>query len=127
MTEQEAKTLAEPTVKNIVDCMANGDYEHILEYAELENGITIDEFKKWANDYLDENDFSHYDEYDVPNNFHAQNYQQFCVYIYDDGSGFMVEYDLTTDSELNDLTLIMNFLYDNNKILKAYIHDLHVL
>ena len=127
MTEQEAKTMAEPVVKNIVNCMANGDYEHILEFAELENGITIDEFKKWAEDYLEENSFSHYDKYGVAINFHAQHYQQFSVYTYNDGSGFSVDYDLTTDGELNDLTLIMNFLFDNNKVLRAYIHDLHVL
>lgn len=72
-----------------------------------------------------------YDRYDVPCNFQPQYdkslYHQFAVYIYDNGTGFAVEYDLITNSEGNDLTLMMAFLFDNHKEIQAYIKGIHVL
>ncbi|MDO4943792.1 MAG: hypothetical protein Q4E74_01170 [Ruminococcus sp.] len=53
-------------------------------------------------------------------------YHQLNFYHYDNGSGFWADYDLTTDCELNDLTLQMEFLYDREN-LKARLIDLHVM
>ena len=131
MTEQEAKKLAEPIVKEVVNCMAEGRYDLIPDYADFQDeSITIEDFKGWAEDYLKDNELSHYDKYGVPNNFQPQYdkslYHQFSVYLYNNGNGFEVDYDLTTDSEINDLTLIMEFLFADNGV-KAYIVDIHVL
>ena len=131
MTEQEAKVLAEPIVKEIVDCMADGRYDLIPKYAGFQDETTtVDDFKEWAEGYLEDNELSHYDRYGVPNNFQPSYdkslYHQFSVYLYNNGTGFEVDYDLTTDSELNDLTLIMEFLFSDNGI-KANIVDIHVL
>ena len=131
MTEQEAKKLAEPIVKEVVNCMAEDRYDLIPDYAGFQDeSITIDDFKGWADDYLKDNELSHYDKYGVPNNFQPNYdkslYHQFSVYLYNDGSGFEVDYDLTTDSEINDLTLIMEFLFADSGV-KAYIVDIHVL
>lgn len=131
MTEQEAKVLAEPIVKEIVDCMADGRYDLIPKYAGFQDETTtVDDFKEWAEGYLEDNELSHYDRYGVPNNFQPAYdkslYHQFSVYLYNNGTGFEVDYDLTTDSELNDLTLIMEFLFSDNGI-KANIVDIHVL
>ena len=131
MTEQEAKALAEPIVQEVVNCMADGRYDLIPNYAEFQDeSVTIEDFKEWAEDYLKDNELSHYDRYGVPNNFQPQYdkslYHQFSVYLYNNGTGFEVNYDLTTDSEINDLTLIMEFLFSDNAV-KAYIVDIHVL
>ncbi|WP_051589049.1 hypothetical protein [Ruminococcus sp. NK3A76] len=131
MTEQEAKVLAEPIVKEIVDCMADGRYDLIPKYAGFQDETTtVDDFKEWAEGYLEDNELSHYDRYGVPNNFQPAYdkslYHQFSVYLYNNGTGFEVDYDLTTDSKLNDLTLIMEFLFSDNGI-KANIVDIHVL
>ena len=37
MTEQEAKILAEPIVKEVVDCMADGRYDLIPDYADFQD------------------------------------------------------------------------------------------
>ena len=131
MTEQEAKILAEPIVKEVVDCMADGRYDLIPDYADFQDkSVTIDDFKEWSENYLEDNELTHYDKYGVPNTFQPQYdkslYHQFSVYIYNDGTGFEVDYDLTTDGEINDLTLIMEFLFHDNGV-KAYIVDIHVL
>ena len=131
MTEQEAKVLAEPIVKEVVNCMADGRYDLIPNYAGFQDeSITIDDFKEWAEGYLEDNELSHYDKYGVPNNFQPNYdkslYHQFSVYLYNNGTGFEVDYDLTTDSEINDLTLIMEFLFIDNGV-KANIVDIHFL
>ena len=131
MTEQEAKVLAEPIVKEVVNCMADGRYDLIPNHAEFKDErITIEDFKEWAEGYLKVNELSHYDKYGVLNNFQPKYdkslYDQFSVYLYNNGTGFQVDYDLTTDSEINDLTLSMEFLFFDNAV-KAYIVDIHVL
>jgi len=35
MTEQEAKNIAEPIVKEIVNCISSGQYEHICRFATM--------------------------------------------------------------------------------------------
>ena len=131
MTEQEAKVLAEPIVKEVVNCMADGRYDLISDYADFQDeSITIDDFKEWAETFLDDNSLSHYDRYGVPNTFSPEYdkslYHQFSVYLNNNGTGFEVDYDLTTNGELNDLTLIMEFLLTDNGV-KAYIIDIHVM
>ena len=40
MTEQEAKNIAEPIVKEIVNCISSGQYEHICRFATFNNGCS---------------------------------------------------------------------------------------
>lgn len=133
MTEQEAKTLAEPIVKAIVDCIAEATYELIPDYAEFKDGWTIELLKEVTEAFLEDNELSHYDKYGVPCNFQPKYdkslYDQFSIYIFNNanGNGFAVEYDLTTNGELNDLTLKMEFLFEDNNEIKAYIEGVHVL
>ena len=47
--------------------------------------------------------------------------------IYNDGSGFSAEFDLSSDGALNDLMLIVEFLYDENQTPVPHIEDIHVL
>ena len=61
------------------------------------------------------NGFNAIDEYGVPCNFHPNyEYSQLSVYEYADLSGFTVDYEMTSNSELVDLTLQLKFLYTNS-------------
>ena len=130
MTEQDALDLIEPIIRQTVNCIAEKRYEGISGCAEFADGITYNMLKEWAEDHLAVNGLSHYDRFGVPNNFRPKNprviYHQMRVYLYNDGSGFAAEYDLTTDGEKNDLTLMMKCLYKDNT-LKPYIEGFDVL
>lgn len=55
MTKQEAKVLAEPIVKEAVNCMADGRYDPIPNYAGFQDKrITIDDLKEWAEIFPDD-------------------------------------------------------------------------
>ena len=132
MTEQEAKFLAEPIVKAVVDCMADGNYQNLPEYADFTEGDSPALFQEFAEEYLKLNDLSHFDSYDIPCNFnpHYQNgseYHKFEVFLWKNNKGFSVDYDLTTNGDINDLTLQMDFLFQESGKLKAVITDIHVL
>ena len=54
-------------------------------------------------------------KYGVECNFHPNyEYSQLQVYEFNDQTGFVVEYAMTSDSELVDLTLQLEFLYNND-------------
>ena len=131
MTEREAKLHAEPFVKAVVNCMADGNYQDIPQYAEFEVD-TVELFQESAEGYLEINQLSHFDGYDVPCNFnpHYQNgneYHKFEVFLWKNNKGFSVDYDLTTNGDINDLTLQMDFFFQEDGSLKAVITDIHVL
>ena len=64
----------------------------------------------WKNTEL--NDFDTIDEYGVACNFHPPyEYSQLEIYDYNDHSGFAVDYEMTSNSELVDMTLQLEFLY----------------
>ncbi len=131
MTEEEARIIAEPVVQNIVNCMADRDYDRICEFAALPEGISAAAFRNWSESYLMENRLRCFDHYGAP--VHLQpccdrnHYEQLNLYVYDDGAGFSAEYDLASDGELNDLILIVEFLFDENRNLIPHIEDIHVL
>jgi len=120
-------------VKAVVNCMADGKYQDIPRYAEFEVD-TVESFQESAEGYLKINELSHFDRYGVPCSFHVQyqngtQYQQFEIYLGKkaEKSNFSVCYDLTTDGDLNDLTLLMDFLFQEDGSLKAVITDIHVM
>ena len=80
--------------------------------------------KELLEGYLKVNDLSHYDDYDGP---FLGNRSQLDVYVFDNGKGFAVDYDLTTDGQPNDLTLQMRFFNDGNGGYNAFVDDCHVL
>ena len=132
MTEKEARKTAEPIIEGVVNCMAERNYAGAAEYAAFSDDmIPLDIFIEAAEHYLEDNELPCYDRYGTPNNFKPNYdislYHQLNIYVYDNGSGFRAEYDLTTNGEPNDLTLMIDFLYDENGILKPYIYDIHVL
>lgn len=131
MTEEETRIIAEPVVRGIVDCMACRDYERIPEFAALPAGISAAQLRNWCEAYLMENRLRCFDSYGAPVHFapfcDMKHYEQLNVYLYNDGSGFSAEFDLSSDGALNDLMLLVEFLYDENQTPVPHIEDIHVL
>lgn len=119
--------LAEPTIRQVVDLIAEKKYYDISQFAELES-LTAADIEEAVDGFLEINELPYIDKYDTPCNFHPQyEYHQLYCNLYKDGSGFHADYDLTTDRELNDLTLQMEFLCTDSGTLKARFLDVHVM
>lgn len=127
MLWNEALDLAKPILKNVVDLLAEKDYQGIKKIVELEN-LTTELIAEVVDGYLELNGLSYIDKYEAACNLpknHA--YCQTNGGFYKDNSGFWIDYDLTTDSELNDLTLQMSFLFEKNNQIKPFLLDIHVM
>lgn len=127
MDKREAEMLAEPVVKEIVNCIAEKRYADIEKYAEFEY-LSLSEFTEIIEKFLELNELPYMDRFEVPCTFRPRyEYHQLSCIVYKDGSGFHVLYGLTTDGELNDLTLRMDFLFTESGALAAKVLDAHVM
>ena len=89
--------------RDIMDCLDGSEVDDVRELLE------------YIDDSLQLNNFDKIDEYGVECNFHPNyEYSQLQVYEFNDQTGFVVEYEMTSDSELVDLTLQLEFLYNND-------------
>lgn len=128
MLKQEAEKIVKPIIKAVVDCIADKRYEDLHLYAEFKDGNSLEIFKECTEGFLKINNLPHFDRYGVPYNLSPNpEYRQLNVYVYNNGTGFAVDYDFTTEGEINDLTLQMEFLFTEFDKIKAYILDAHVL
>lgn len=127
MNYEETRKIVEPTVKEVVNCIAEKRYSDIEKYAKFDS-VLISDFEWMIEEYLNINELSHIDKYDIVCNFKPKyEYHQLDCITYRDGSGIHVDYDLTTDGELNDLTLQMEFIFGERNSFIAKILDVHVL
>ena len=127
MDSREAEMLAEPVVREVVNCIAEKRYADIEKYAEFESR-SLSEFMEIIEGFLELNELPYMDRFEVPCTFRPQyEYHQLSCILYKDGRGFHVLYGLTTDGELNDLTLLMDFLFTESGALAAKLLDAHVL
>ena len=127
MNEQEAEQLAEPVVKEIVNCISEKRYADIEKYAEF-NGISLSNFTRLIEDFLEINELPYMDRFEIPCTFNPQyEYHQLSCIVYSDGSSFHADYDLTTDGELNDLTLQLDFRFTESGMLVVKVLDAHVM
>lgn len=53
-------------------------------------------------------------------------HQSIDIFTFTDGRGYSMDYDLTTDGEINDLTLQVEFLKNGNGYMVS-LEDLHIL
>lgn len=90
--------------------------------------MTLELFEEMVEGFLDINELPYIDCYDIPCNFKPKyEYSQMSIHIYNNRSGFAVDYDLTTDDKLNDLTLQMKFLINERSEIIPVILGVHVL
>lgn len=128
MTDEKALRIAESILREVVDCLAEKRYDCIENYADFENDWSAEDMKEFIESCLELNELSHIDKYGIPCNFSpAYEYNQLSVYVCNDGKSLSIDYDLTTDSEINDFTLIMRFVITDSGKVKAYLSDVHIL
>ena len=106
-------------LKKILRAISLNNYSEIIDCVDGSEVDDVRELLEYIDDSLQLNDFDKIDEYGVECNFHPNyEYSQLQVYEFNDQTGFAVEYQMTSDSELVDLTLQLEFLYqeDGDKI-----------
>lgn len=124
---QEAEKLAEPVIKEVVNCISEKRYAHIEKYAEFSD-LSLSDFTELIEGFLEINELSYIDGFDVLCTFRPEyEYHQLHCGIYTDCRGFWADYDLTADGELNDLTLQMQFLFTESGALVSKILGAHVM
>ena len=99
-------------ITNILKEIHLKNYEDIKNYVDEFEIDDLNEFFGYVEKTLELNDFDTIDEYGVACNFHPPyEYSQLEIYDYNDHSGFAVDYEMTSNSELVDMTLQLEFLY----------------
>ena len=101
--------------KKILRAIHLKNYRDIMDCVDGSEVDDVRELLEYIDDSLQLNDFDKIDEYGVECNFHpTYEYSQLQVYEFNDQTGFAVEYQMTSDSELVDLTLQLEFLYQED-------------
>lgn len=102
-------------ITNILTAIRLKKYEDIMNYVDESEIDDLNEFFSYVEKTLELNDFDTIDEYGVEYHFNPPyEYSQLEIYDYDDQTGFAVDYDLTSNSELVDMVLQVEFLYTDN-------------
>ncbi len=102
-------------ITNILKAIHLKKYEDIMNYVDESEIDDLNEFFYYIEKSLELNDFDTIDEYGVECHFNPPyEYSQLEIYDYDDQTGFAVDYDLTSNSELVDMVLQVEFLYTDN-------------
>ena len=102
-------------ITNILKAIHLKKYEDIMNYVDESEIDDLNEFFGYVEKTLELNDFDTIDEYGVECNFHPPyEYSQLEIYDYDNQTGFAVDYDLTSNSELVYMMLQVEFLYSDN-------------
>lgn len=99
-------------IEKVLWSIHNKEYKAIVNHVDETEIGDIDSLFQFVQGTLELNGHDSIDEYGVPCDFHPKyEYSQMSFYEFDDNSGFAVDYDLTSDSELVDMCLQMKFLY----------------
>lgn len=97
-------------------------YEEIIDYVDESEVDDLNEMFECVEKSLEYNGFGSIDEYGAACNFRPQyEYSQLYIYEYDNNSGFAVDYQMTSDSELVDLTLQLEFLYTKSGFKTVFV------
>lgn len=106
----EAEKIIEVITK-ILKAIHLKKYEEIMDCVDKSEVDDLNEMFECVEKTLEYNGFGSIDEYGAACNFHPQyEYSQLSIYEYDNHSGFAVDYQMTSDSELVGLTLQLEFL-----------------
>lgn len=121
---QEHRDFAIETVKTILHLFHEKRYDEVpgaVDESEIED--LPDNLREFIQGTLDLNGMDTFDEYGAPCNFHPQyEYHQLHFFPYRDGSGFAVDYEMTSGAELAQLVLQLVFLYQPDGSLRRVFH-----
>lgn len=103
-------------LKNILHALHDKDFKSVQSFVhESEIEGLEDYLLEFVQGTLELNDFTVIDEYGVECTFKPNyEYSQLDIDEYNDKSGFYLEYALTSNGKLVDLTLQLKFLYTDN-------------
>ena len=102
-------------LKKILRAIHLNSYSEIMDCVDGSEVDDVRGFLEYIYDSLQLNNFDKIDEFGVECKFHPNyEYSQLQVYEFNDQTGFAVEYQMTSDSELVDLTLQLEFLYQED-------------
>ena len=97
-------------------------YEEIMDCVDKSEVDDLSDLFECVEKSLEYNGFGSIDEYGAACNFRPQyEYSQLSIYEYDNHSGFAVDYQMTSDSELVDLTLQLEFLYTKSGLKTVFV------
>ena len=118
---------AEKVIEKVVDVISERDYSKISTIVDELNNWSISLISEIVENFIEDNNLERFDPYKTPCKFKPKyEYKQLNFYKWDDGRGMSCEYDFTTNGDLNDLTLMIDFYYEGN-MLKSIFQDLHVM
>lgn len=111
LTDLEKKKIIE-VLKNILLALHEKRYNQVINYVDESKIEDLEDFlSKYIQGTLDVNNYGSIDEYGVECNFHPRyEYAQISIYKYNN-KDFILEYDLTSDGELIDLVLQLDFIH----------------
>ena len=122
---QEHRDLAIETIKTILRLFHEKRYDEVpgaVDESEIED--LPDYLQTYIQGTLDLNDMDTFDEYGAPCDFHPRyEYHQLHFFPFTDGSGFAVDYELTSGAQLAQLVLQLRFLYQPDGSLRRVFED----
>lgn len=130
MNEKEAEEIALPIVKKVVNWLSSKQYKKLPDLIVLDDDWTPALVKELLEEFLKLNELHGVDPFGTPlkENLVNSEYKQMTIIPYRDGSGFHLDYDLTSKGGMwNDLTLQMSFEKDAEGNLIPHFKDLHVM
>lgn len=124
------ETIAEPVVKAIVNHISDKDLESLVGL--VDNPIEdLKSLKDKLDSFLELNEMEAFDAYGVEVEHkcvpHILEYSQQTCYPCDNGNSFSIDYDLTVNGELSDMTLQLEFNKRDDGTYVAHIIDVHIL
>ena len=130
MNEKEAQEIALPIVKKVVNWLSSKQYKKLPDLIVLDDDWTPALVKEALVEHLKLNELHGVDPFGTPlkENLVNSEYTKMTIIPYRDGSGFHLDYDLTSKGGMwNDLTLQMSFEKDAEGNLIPHFKDLHVM
>ena len=130
MDEKEMIEIALPVVKKVVNWLSAKQYKKLPDVVVLDDDWTPALVKEELVEYLKLNELHGIDPFGTPLKEMIANheYKQMSVIPYKDGSGFHLDYDLTSrGGEWNDLTLQLSFEKNADGEMIPHFKDLHVM
>lgn len=118
---EKVKQQAVEVLKNILKAFHEKRYKDVLLYVDESKISDLEEYLLIAiQGTLDLNNLDVIDDYGIPCNFNPPyEYSQLEFYEYNDNSGFVLEYAMTSNGDLVDLQLQLEFLYKGKDGVKA--------
>lgn len=124
---KKREQIAKNIVEQIVNALAEMNYLKISEIIDDLGKWSILDIEECAEGFKSINSLDYFDKYgDVCTFKPKYEYHQLRHYHWETGDGMTSEYDLTTNGNINDLTLIIDFLFEKNRV-KTIFRNLHVL